>query len=392
MDRKINMRIVHLCLYGPVMDGWSYQDNMLSKYHRKLGYDVTLIASKWVWNQDNVLEKEDLTDYLNEDGVKVIRLDIKNNKNVLYTFKKYMDLDVTLEKENPDILFIHNAAYLDIFKVRRYLNSHPTMKVYVDNHNDFSNSAKNIISKYLLHKGIWRLAYKSLIPFVMKFYGVLPARVDFLINIYGIPKEKTELLVMGGDDDRIAKASSAENIRKIRKKHKIEETDFLIVTGGKIDIYKKQTILLMEAIKSIKNLSIKLILFGSISCELREQVYRLVDKDKIQYIGWIDANESYDYFAASDLVVFPGRHSVFWEQVAGQGIPMICKYWEGTTHIDVGGNVRFLKKDSVEEIKENIEEIVTRPGSYKKMKLAAQEHGREAFSYKNIAKRSIGLM
>ena len=42
---------------------------------------------------------------------------------------------------------------------------------------------------------------------------------------------------------------------------------------------------------------------------------------------------------------------MFWEQVAGMGIPMVCKYWEGTTHVDCGGNVKFLYRDSVEEIK-----------------------------------------
>ena len=40
-------------------------------------------------------------------------------------------------------------------------------------------------------------------PYVNKFYGVLPARVDFLINEYKLPKNKVELLVMGADDDCI---------------------------------------------------------------------------------------------------------------------------------------------------------------------------------------------
>ena len=30
---------------------------------------------------------------------------------------------------------------------------------------------------------------------------------------------------------------------------------------------------------------------------------------------------------------------------------MIVKYWEGTTHVDIGGNCEFIYKDSVEEIR-----------------------------------------
>ena len=112
---------------------------------------------------------------------------------------------------------------------------------------------------------------------------------------------------------------------------------------------------------------------------------------KVQYIGWIRSEESYRYFAASDLVVFPGRHSVFWEQVAAQGIPMLVKDWPGTHHIDLGGNVYFLKEDSAEEIQEEIEALIEHPQTYQKMKSVAVEKGMQAFSYSHIARAAIGL-
>lgn len=40
------------------------------------------------------------------------------------------------------------------------------------------------------------------------------------------------------------------------------------------------------------------------------------------------------------------------------GIPMICKYWDGTTRVDLGGNVKFLYQDSTEEIKKVSEETI----------------------------------
>ena len=123
--------------------------------------------------------------------------------------------------------------------------------------------------------------------------------------------------------------------------------------------------------------------------ELKERVQLLADGNKIQYIGWIQAQESYQYFAAADLVVFPGRHSVFWEQVAAQGIPMLVKDWEGMHHVDLGGNVRFLKESTAEEIQLAIEDLVEHPEQYRRMKRVALEKGMHEFSYAQIAKRAI---
>ena len=99
---------------------------------------------------------------------------------------------------------------------------------------------------------------------------------------------------------------------------------------------------------------------------MKEKVESLADGKKVQYIGWINANESYRYFAAADLAVFPGRHSVFWEQVTAQGIPMLCKKWDGTTHVDVGGNVRFLEEDSAALLQREIERLLEHPEELEK--------------------------
>jgi glycosyltransferase involved in cell wall biosynthesis len=228
-------------------------------------------------------------------------------------------------------------------------------------------------------------------PYTTRFYGVLPARVDFLKNVYKIPEEKVDLLLMGADDEKVIKAKDPNVRKEIREKYKIKEDDFLIMTGGKIDTAKWQTLLLMEAVKEINNDKVKLIVFGSVVQELKEKVQALSDGEKVQYIGWISADEAYNYFAAADLVVFPGRHSVFWEQVAGLGIPMIVKYWEGTTHVDVGGNCEFLYEDSKEQIKEKIEKLLYDKILYLRMKQISENQGISVFSYKKIAEKSVNF-
>lgn len=383
------MKVVHIMLCGPVTDGWSYQDNLLTKYHRILGYEVTMITSQWVWGDNGTLVKFKETNYQNENDVKVIRLPIKKKDDFSRKFKCFEGLKKALELEKPDILFIHGVSFCDVSIVVDYIRNHKIKKVYVDNHSDFSNSGTNWLSKNILHKLIWKYYAQMLSPYVTKFYGVLPARVDWLVDMYKLPKEKCELLVMGADDEKVAEAYNPEYRRIIRKKYGISEDDFLIITGGKIDPAKIQTLQLMEAVAQIDNSKVKLIVFGSVTPDLQKQVKDRCVDNKIIYIGWIKSDDSYNYFAAADLVVFPGRHSVFWEQVAGIGIPMLCKYWNGTTHVDLGGNVEFLKEDSVSEIKEKIEKLIKNPEKLNQMKLIAEKKGMETFSYKKIAERAL---
>lgn len=384
------MKVVHLCLGSFYPDNYSYQENLLPKFHKELGYEVEVIASTQSFDSHGkVCYLQNTGTYQNEYDIKVTRIPYKTESKIWKKLKRYQGCYDALKLANPDIIFVHGGQFLDIDQVVRYVKENPSATVYVDNHADFSNSATNWFSKNILHKIIWKHCEKEIEPFTKKFYGVLPVRVDFLKEMYGLPASKCELLVMGADDELVHAASDPNVRSKIRNKYGIKENDFLVMTGGKIDQWKTQTLLLMQAVRNIKAENVKLIVFGSVTQELQDQVDALADGKKVQYIGWVQSKDSYQYFAAADLVVFPGRHSVFWEQVTGQGIPMLVKDWPGTHHVDLGGNVVFLKEDSVSEIEKNINHLVECPDEYKKMKKIAKEKGMNVFSYKNIADRAL---
>lgn len=384
----MNRKIVHICLNSLFTDGWSYQDQLLSKYHKKMGLDVTVLTSHWVNDDKGNIVWDDRDEYINGDGVKVIRLKMKGKDDYSRKLVYFQSFYETLEKEHPNILFIHGVNFKDVSFVVRYLDKTPDVIVYVDNHADFSNSATNWVSKNILHKIVWKHYSKILEPYVKKFYGVTPSRVEFFKDMYGTPADRTELLVMGVDDEDVPKALSQENRAEIRHKYGIADDDILVITGGKIDLAKKQTITLMEAINQLDNPKVKLIVFGSVVDELKDALNARIS-DRCQYIGWIDSSETLNYYGAADLVVFPGRHSVFWEQVVGIGKPMICKYWDGTTHVDLGGNVKFLYHDTKEELLEVIGQVLGDNEEYNKMKEVAVTKGMQTFSYSEIAKRSI---
>ena len=387
------MKIVHICLAGGYTEGLNYQENIIIKYQAMDGHEVSLITTDHCYTEGVWGLCQTESDYINPNGVHIIRLPFSfpvpyNINRQIGMFKGFQ---ATLEKLQPDTIFVHNIQFQDIRRVAAYKRKHTEVKIYVDNHSDFSNSARNWFSRNTLYRFWWKPCAKRIEAYTEKFWGVMPSRVDFLQNVYKISPEKTDILMMGADDESVVRAAEPGIRYMVRERYGISQEDFLIVTGGKIDAFKTQTLLLMEAVRKIARDDLKLLIFGSVAENLKDQLFALCDGKKIQYAGWAKGEESYEYFASADLVVFPGRHSVYWEQVVAQGVPMLCKYWEGTTHIDIGGNVDFLMEDSTEEIENKLLQIQDDPEKYPKMKKAAQSELRHRFSYKAIARKSVGL-
>lgn len=378
------MRILHLCLGCFYVDNHSYQENMLPKYHKRLGHDVYIIASTLSFdgngNACNVLPGS----YDNEYGIPVRRLAYRRHVPVsvakfLRLYEPFLD---SLEEIRPDVIFIHGCQFLDIRTVIRYLEKNPAT-VYVDNHADFSNSATNFLSMNILHKFLWRRCAQAIEPFTKTFYGVLPARVDFLKDIYHLPAEKVELLVMGVDDEMVESLDGCRE--RFREEHGIED-ETVIVTGGKIDESKKQVITFLKLMKEKADPNVKVLVFGSIIPSMKDEVLSYCDGDRIVYLGWLDHAHIYEALISSDLAVYPGRHSVLWEETVGIGLPMVVKRWEGTTHVDLGGNVLFLDDDSEATLKEAVN---TALAHLDMMGEVAVQKGKQVFSYRNIASRAV---
>lgn len=381
------MKIVNVVLNGIYTDGFSYHENLLPIYHKRNGNDVIVIASEYEFNSEGKPQKTTVNNYIDENDIHVIRLPIKNNRDITYRLKRFIGLYDCLEKIKPDIIFCHLFQFLDVKEIIRYKKKHPEIKMFFDSHSDYSNSAKSWLSKNIQHKLLWKYYAQMALPYVERFYGVLPARVNFIKELYNIPDDKVELLVMGADDELAEQAATTDNIIATRERYGVGINDFLIVTGGKIDLWKKQTLLLMDAINNIKDENVKLIVFGSVVDELKDEVNKRCSS-KVQYIGWLESKDSYSVFGACDLAVFPGRHSVFWEQVAGQGIPMVVKYWEGTDDVNQGGNLQFLYKDSEDEMLEIIHSLIINRNNYCAMKQVAVSK-KYLFSYRYLAEKSI---
>ena len=162
------MKITHLCLCGPFTDKALYQENLLTKYHKKLGHDVSIITSQYTWNNKGEIVKEESKTYYNEHGIKVIRL--PSEEIPFLNFKLYKNLYKSIENEKPDILFMHGIQFLNLKQVIKYVKKHTNVRLFVDNHADVINSARNWLSRNIQHKIIWKHYAKIIEPYTTKFY------------------------------------------------------------------------------------------------------------------------------------------------------------------------------------------------------------------------------
>jgi 1,2-diacylglycerol 3-alpha-glucosyltransferase len=382
------MKIVHLCLSSFFIDNYSYQENMLPKYHAKQGHDVTVIASLVSFDKLGkpcLLRRE--STYITSDGFKVIRLDYKHP---FYSINKYIRLYKNTYKklkiESPDLIFIHDFSFLDILTVIFFAHKNKRIRVFVDCHTDFINSAQSWISKYIFHYLIWMFIGKILSNYVVKFYGVTPLRCDFLIDVYKINKSKVELLVMGVDDEVLKEKKYKEIRLKLTNRLSLKTNDFIIVTGGKIDD-KKNILLVMQAVANLGLENVKLIVFGVVTPELNYAFERLLLNTNIFFIGWLDTNEIVDLFLSADLVVFPGTHSVLWEQAVGIGVPCIFKYWDRMGHVNMGGNCIFLYQNCVFELEHILSQLIFSNSYFEMKKKSIEVMGN--FYYSEISRRAI---
>lgn len=386
------MKIVHLCLSGPYNDNWGYQDNLLPLYQQKLGHDVTVIATNTMHGSKGSIILCEEGDYRLKNGLHIIRISVKPflTKKLGQSYGYFYVYDL-LKSLKPDYIMIHGLVSITALQAVKYKKRiNPNCALIADSHTDFNNAPlKNTLKNKIYYMSL-ALLNKICIKHYKHIYGVTPWRINYASEVYGIPRNRIKLLPLGGDTDIIEWNKQQEVWTLIRRKYSIGDSEFVIVSGGKLD-EQKNIHNLIEAIGEINKLGIKLIIFGSIADEYKERITMLLEKysERVIYIGFLTTSEIYNLFLAADIAVFPGGHSVLWEQAIACGLPTVFRWWPDMEYLDLGGNVIFLKKADYQEIKDLIEELVTNSTRICTMKEVARTKGYEMFSYRKIAQKSL---
>jgi len=377
------MKILHVAPLSPYNVDWSYQDNLLPKYQRKLGHDVWVVVSPFE-NQANGKVDVGESNFILDDGVKVFRRRRFLGNNFIGKAISFTDINDILNEYKPDFIMIHSLMTLSVFQIIEYKKKiNPNCVIIQDNHLDENIGKKK--NKFLtdVFYGYWKIINSFSKKYISKYYGVTPWRQEFIINRFGIEREKTDIMIMGADVDNIDFKNKGRLFNEYHQKY-CPNGEFLIVSGGKIEKNKK-THLLIRAVKDI--IGVKLLVFGTIADDYKEEIYKNMNENTI-LLGWKSPNDINDILLASDLAVFPGQHSVLWEQACACKIPCLFALWDGMSYLNNGGNSDFISDISVEGIKNAIlgHKYTSK---YYEMKKVANSEATDVFSYKSIALKSL---
>ena len=384
------MKIMHIAPNAVYDDYWGFQDNLLPKYHKKMGHDVYLLVSTRIHGSSGYAQTES-GEYDLRDGTHVIRRQIGEYPLPMLTQLRFkLDAYPLLRQIQPDFIFFHglcSATMDDCIRYKKEAEKQGGRCVIVqDNHLDYNIGSPAVTLRQKLARSYFRLYNRRSQRYVEKVYGVTPWRKQYAEDYYRIDPAKTDVLIMGADDECIH-LDRREAIRsRVRAESGIAEDAFLIVTGGKMNETKKIH-LLLEACAQRED--VELLVFGTPSEDMKPRFEALMEScPRIHNVGWIGAEAVYDYFLAADLVMFPGQHSVLWEQACACKVPCVFGRWPGMEHVDNGGNAAFLDDVDTDSISRMIDDLRFTE-RYEELKAVAQSAATDIYLYSSIAQKAL---
>lgn len=303
------MKIVHLCVSCFYIDGFSYQENELVAQNVLDGHDVIVIASTETYGDDRSISYMEPGEYVGSDGAKVFRLPYRKflPHGVMKKLRMHPGVYQLLEREAPDVILFHGLCGWELLTVASYKRSHPTIKLYVDSHEDFNNSARTFVSKYFLHLGFYRSIIKRCLPRIDKILCISVDTINFVRDFYGVQQTAIEFFPLGGKvytDDEFS-----DTRLRVRELYGICSDEIVFIQSGKIDRTKK----LLESLSEFAALEgphLRFFIAGYLQGDIADAVQAFIRKDsRIRFLGWKSPDELRDLLCASDVYVQPGTQS-----------------------------------------------------------------------------------
>ena len=303
------MKILHLCLSNFYVDGFAYQENELVQQNVRDGHEVEVIASTEVIGTDGELSFVSPGRYMGVDGAMVERVRYRRlaPRKIMSKLRMHPGIEKRIATFAPDVILFHCACGWELNAVGRYVRKNSQVVFYVDSHEDFINSARNFLSKWLLHWGYYRPILRRNLRYVTKVLPVALSALEFMRDFYGVPEEMLELYPLGGfvPDD----VEYAELRMKGRAALSVADDQILIVQSGKIDATKK-LVEALEAFTAVADPALRFMIPGLIQSDVEERVNALAAADpRIRLLGWKSPDELRSILAAADVYCQPGTQS-----------------------------------------------------------------------------------
>jgi 1,2-diacylglycerol 3-alpha-glucosyltransferase len=304
------MRILHLCLSNWFVDGVGYQENELVREHVLSGHEVLVISSTETHSKDGKLVYIEPRDYIGCEGARVIRISYSKllPHYIMRKLRIHKGLKNLILKFDPNVILFHGACGWELLTVYSYVRNNKDVLWYIDSHEDQYNSARNWLSKEILHKIYYGSILRYVLPKVKKILCYSTECIDFVSSIYRIPLECLELYPLGGRP--VAKVEYKSRRTSTREYYGIDSNMVLIVQSGRLSESKK-VLASLKAFCSSSIANLRFILVGVIEKGIEIEFNKLVQSDnRIHFVGWKSFDDLTSILCAADIYLQPGTQSV----------------------------------------------------------------------------------
>ncbi|KAB8043999.1 glycosyltransferase family 4 protein [Janthinobacterium aquaticum] len=303
------MKILHLCLSCFYIDGYAYQENMLVAEHVRAGHDVHVVASTETFGRDGKLTYVTPSSYMGSDGAMVERLPYRfaSISRLAKKIRAYTGLTARLEAMAPDVIVFHGLCSYALAEVSRYVQQNPGTALYADSHEDFNNSARGWVSKWLLHFMFYRTIFQMALPSIRSVFCISKETELFVRNFYGCPAAKAEFLPLGG---KVFSDDAYTRVRQtVRAQYQWGDDLRIFVQSGKFD-GAKRLLDSLNAFSALPDQNLRLVLAGVFMDDIKDAAEDLVRKDpRIIKLGWLDTQGLTKLLIGADVYVQPGSQS-----------------------------------------------------------------------------------
>lgn len=388
------MKILMLCDFYD--ESLEYQENLLVKYYRKHGHEVTVVASTFDSVFDYYNDRHDpawpARTYLDQ-GARIVKL--RYRYNLLNRLRAYTRIDRLLEEERPDLIYVHDIM-LNLPECVAYVKRHPQCRMIMDYHADYSNSGRNWLSLKILHGIARKWFLDQARPHLARIFPIVPAGAVFLHEIYGVPHEEMEVLPLGADVDLARAVRERGEGRRLREALGFSAQDIVIFTGGKL-APPKRTELLLEAVRRLPELPLKVVVVGEAAAAdaaYKAQLLAAAEgMPQVRFTGWLGREDIYRHLDLADLAVFPASQSILWQQAIACGRPLICGDvgHQDISYLNLADNIVILPRERIraDALAQAIRQAVQEPGRLARMRQGAQRVADEQLDWNHLIERTL---
>lgn len=375
-----------MCLSNFYIDNLTYQENELVRKHVELGHEVKVLASTEVFDDKKKLAYVKPTSYLDENNVEIVRIPYLRYLPLKIATKLRVNEGVMdfLKSYSPDVIMFHSMCGWELITVSRYIKKNPHVIVYFDSHEDFNNSARGFVSKYILHSLYYKPIARYASKFCKKILCISYETMDFMFEFYGISKEKLEFYPLGGN----IKSSEDYNLsrRVTRELYDLAHDEVMLLQSGKFTERKKLLSSLKAFLKN-DNLNLRLFVVGVLDESVREDALKLIDTDvRIIFLGWKSPIEMDALLDAADVYLQPGSQSVTLQaSMCAKCAVVIDKVKSHEPYLH--GNGWYA--NDVESLTKVFDEISTNPIQLVEMSEKSYEIAARLLDYKKLAERVL---